>query len=419
MKKTMPHLPQAPGVYLFKNSDEGILYIGKAQSLKNRISSYFSNYKKDWKVTALIDEHESIEHIITPTTHDALVIEAKLIQEYQPKYNRLLKDGNPFVYIQLTKGLLPSFKIVRTNKGPGVFFGPFIHKYAARGALRFLNNTFGLNTCSTKIENGCLKYHLGICAGTCRNSFDKEAYQMRISLALAVLRNEQHTFKKTIETEIKQANKSLNFEKAKQLHHYLENVDYIFTTIKNKSSQEILAPHLAEAQAHKKIMLRRDPSLAIGLQDLLQTTHPIKTIDCFDISHFQSRNIVGACVRFTDGIPDKNKFRRFKVKHLSQQNDYAALQEIVMRRYSNDDLPDLILIDGGVGQFNCIQSILPHVTLASLAKKEEKLFTPSHPQGHHLNLHNPSEKTLISLRDYTHHFAISYHRLLQKKQLHR
>jgi len=145
--------------------------------------------------------------------------------------------------------------------------------------------------------------------------------------------------------------------------------------------------------------------------------HLVNTIDCFDISHFQGHSIVGSCVRFTHGKPDKNKFRRFKIKYLTDQNDYAALQEIVLRRYADSaELPDLILIDGGKGQLSAVQKVLTGVYIVSLAKKEELLFSSYFPQGIALTVHEDVGKILIALRDYAHHFAISYHRLLRSKR---
>jgi excinuclease ABC subunit C len=152
------------------------------------------------------------------------------------------------------------------------------------------------------------------------------------------------------------------------------------------------------------------------LQKLLELPERPETIDCFDISHFQSSYLVGSCIRFKDGLPDKNNFRRFRIKTLTQQNDYAALQEIVSRRYKNPaDAPHIVLIDGGKGQLSSVQQLFPGLLCISLAKREELLHTPLHPEGIHLDIQTPLGQLLIYLRDYAHHFAISYHRLLRTK----
>ncbi len=198
------------------------------------------------------------------------------------------------------------------------------------------------------------------------------------------------------------------------MHTYLENVETIFQTIKTKYSATKFKTDVFVATTPLPSTINKN--ISDEIQALLGITTPIRTIDCFDISHFQSRYIVGACVRFTNGLPDKNKFRRFRIKTIDQQNDYAALQEIVSRRYKDtNELPDLILIDGGKGQLSAIRSLFPQVRIASLAKREERLFHTNHPEGITLNIKTVAGKQLIALRDYTHHFAISYHRLRRQK----
>ena len=153
------------------------------------------------------------------------------------------------------------------------------------------------------------------------------------------------------------------------------------------------------------------------LQKTLNLAKEPQIIDCFDISHFQSQAIVGSCVRFIDGVPAKSKFRKFKIKSLIQQNDYAALQEIVKRRYKAGDLPDFIVIDGGKGQLNAVYGLLPDTPCISLAKREETVFVPHKSEGILLSLHTAMGKLLIALRDYTHHFAVRYHQHLKRRQI--
>lgn len=420
MKKLCPEgLPKLPGVYLFKDAQGVVIYIGKAKSLNHRVRSYFTNYKTDWKITSLIDEHETIAHVVTATEHEALVLEASLIGQYQPKYNRLLKEGQPFVYILYTQDPLPSFSIVRNKKKKGTYFGPFIHKMHARKAVQFLIHTFQLLLCNKKIANGCLYYHINKCAGSCKPDFDTAAYVTRAELALNVLENNRDAFIKEIKQEIATSSKELKFERARRMLGYLQTVDAIFETLNHHLSHATYASAVAHALTPRTYSPRIDSPdiLAHELQQLTGSNRPIRTIDCFDISHFQSKHIVGSCIRFVDGKPDKAKFRRFMVKTLSQQNDYAALQEIISRRYKKhpDDMPDLILIDGGIGQLNAIRSILPDAPLASLAKREERLHTLDNQEGIILDKHTTTGQTLIALRDYTHHFAITYHRLKQNR----
>lgn len=409
-------LPSLPGIYIFKNSLQEIIYVGKAKSLKKRVGSYFAKYGKDWKIDALLDEHANIEHIVTHTEEDALLLEAQLIKEHQPKFNVLLKSGHPFVYILFTQDPLPQIEIVRNRKNKGTYFGPFLHKNHARKVYAYLLKTFKLTWCSKKIAGGCLRYHLGLCAGNCKDIFDEEAYLFRIQLATNLLKNKYKQSLKELELKIEEYSNNLEFEKAKNLNDYYQNLEAIFATLKAKFNDTKYEKEVFLATTPLWKKTEEDTSLAYKIQQTFSLPVAPITIDCFDISHFQSSYIVGSCIRFKHGTPDKHNFRRFKIKTLTQQDDYKALQEIVTRRYKNsDDIPDLIVIDGGKGQLSAAQAVLPHALIVSLAKREERLFTPHHPEGILLDKNSDVGKLFIGLRDYAHHFAISYHRKRRNK----
>jgi excinuclease ABC subunit C len=412
MHKTIQKLlPTLPGVYFFKNKTGEIIYIGKAKNLRHRVYSYFQKNNRDWKVDAILAEYHDLDFIITKNETEAMLLEADLIQQHKPQFNTVFKDGQPFLYILVTSSTLPTLKIVRNKKEKGEYFGPLLHKTQARGVHRYIMNTLQLNICNKKLEHGCLDYHLGNCPGTCKPDFDLNEYLFRIELAKDLLHQKDKTFIARLDEKISAYNRSFSFEQAKQLHTYRDNVETIFHTLQTKYSPKKFKIELFVATTPGPTDLDQKE-----LQELLGIKTPLHTIDCFDISHFQSRSIVGACVRFTDGKPDKNKFRRFRIKTLDQQNDCAALQEIVSRRYKDpNELPDLILIDGGKGQLNAVKSLFAQTEFASLAKREERLFSAHHPEGIMLDVQTPAGKQLIALRDYTHHFAISYHRLRRKK----
>lgn len=508
-------LPNSPGVYLFKNLNNQILYIGKAKNLKKRIKSYFQN-NTNLKNIALIKNSFKIEHIKTKSELEAMLLEAELIKANQPKFNILLKDGQPFLYILITSPSkkLPELKIVRNKKAKGTYFGPFLEKTPTRKVYNFLIKTFRLKLCNKKIENGCLDYHMGLCAGNCKSNFDKNSYLERLELAKLALKKGHQKFLIHLQTEIENNNKLLNFEKSRELYEYLqafksvfknldENYSFknpeksliakdiwfldknkktlflfkekntslskkrIFTFLNNeenyieymtsyyqnfncsntilinfdikKSEKELLEKFLKKfhkkdqpvniikpkdghsynllklAQINVEQYFEKQNNLAMSLQKLLKLDKEIHTIDCFDISHKQGTFMVGSCVRFKDGQADKKNFRHFKIKTVHQSDDYASLQEIVKRRYKNpQDIPDLILIDGGKGQLNSVIKILPNANIASLAKKEETIFSQKIPFGKTLDIQDYSSQILIALRDYTHHFAISYHKKLSK-----
>lgn len=420
MEKTYKNdLPLLPGVYLFKKDTE-ILYIGKAKLLKKRVASYFSKRGTDWKIDALITEHTHIEHIITHSETEALLLEAQLIRDNKPKYNVLLKSGQPFIYILFTADDPRNVVIVRNKKDKGIYFGPFLHKKQARSAYSYIMKTFRLTMCKTSIKNGCLNYHLGICAGNCLANFDASDYRLRVELALDLLQGHYNQSLKKLSQQIKVYTQQLEFEKARTLHYYLKNLDTIFTTLQTRFSEKKYEREifLTTSPIDKKLI--EDPHIGTKIQHLLSLKKAPQTIDCFDISHFQSTYMVGSSIRFNNGIPDKNKFRRFKIKTLVEQNDYAALQEIVTRRYRNaEDLPDLMLIDGGKGQLSAITQLFPNCQIVSLAKREELIFAPHLAEPVPLNVATDAGKLLIALRDYAHHFAIEYHKLLRNKNFNR
>lgn len=421
MSKSMPeNMPNLSGIYIFKTEDNGVIYIGKAKNLKKRVKSYFKNQNTDWKIQELIREHSHIEHIITKNETEALLLEAQLIRKFKPKYNVLLKNGNPFLYILITQDeLLPELKLVRIKKEKGSYYGPFLLKQKARKVHEYLLRTFKLSLCSSKIDNGCLDYHLNKCAGNCLKNFNTEDYKIRLQLAQTLLDNNYKAGEKLIKAKLKEYNEKLEFEKARNLAAYLPDLENIFEVLKTGFSETKYSKEITAATIPLKFKIEKPLRALEDLQILLKLNSKPARIDCFDISHFQSNSLVGSCVRFTHGIPEKDKFRRFKIKSLVEQNDYAALQEIVSRRYKDPaDLPDIILIDGGKGQLSAITQLpcVSNATIISIAKREETIFGPNLPgSGYKLDIQTPLGQLLIAVRDYAHHFAVSYHRVLRRK----
>ena len=459
-KKHTKTIPKAAGVYYFKDKDGTVIYVGKAKILADRVNSYFQK-GHDWKVMALVEEYADIDYILTKNETEALLLEAQMIAENKPKYNVLLVEGQPFLYILFTTNdPSPTIEVVRNKRKKGTYFGPFLHKRQARGVALYLTETFRLWLCNKKIANGCLDFHLGKCSGSCMPHFDTADYLFRLTLAMDVLRNNHKESLKNLKEKIKEYNKALAFENARRLSGYAENLDTIFETIRTRFHEKKYEHDIFVATTPTKIAprdkaleelveflnlnkrpfdklrangpenntVRADPSASSGVnaQPARRSfsegwveafeQKQIKTIDCFDISHFQSSYLVGSCVRFSNGIPDKHNFRRFKIKTLEIQNDYAALQEIVLRRYRDPaEIPDLIVIDGGKGQLSSVQEILPNALIISLAKREETIYSNNLPEGKKLDIHSSVGQLLIAIRDYAHHFAISYHKLRRKK----
>ncbi len=529
-------LPAKPGVYLFKDAEGHILYIGKAKNLKKRGANYLQRVGRDVKVDGLMQESDHLDHQVTSNELEAMLLEAQLIQSNQPKFNVLLKTGQPFIYLLFTANKLSEVKLVRNRKQKGTYFGPFLDKGAARNVYDFLIKTFRLKLCKKKIEHGCLDYHLGICAGRCRPDFDMAAYQDRLELARRALSQGHKVFLDGLMTQIQEYNKQEEFERARELHGYYAACQKVFSYLDikpmsvggrvghdvwiladNKKSlhvfieqqnvlklkQSFYMPfidddlmqavpsctspgeppkdelleledyfigyyrtyrpanrilinfdlgaterdlyqkflkqwhHLDQdvtifnpsigheqsliryAMAHVGQELLKKATLGQALKKLLKLTKEPRVIDCFDISHKQGTFMVGSCVRFVDGQPDKPMFRHFHIKTVKGQNDYASLAEIVGRRYrEGQDLPDLVLIDGGKGQLSAVRALIPAgVDVASLAKREETVFGDRVPEGRRLDQATFVGQLLIALRDYAHHFAISFHRKIAREGL--
>lgn len=412
VKQKISTIPTCSGVYLFKNKENIVLYIGKAKNLKKRISNYFREKVNLWTVQMLQIEANDFEYFVTKSEHSALILEAELIKKYQPKFNTLLKDGQPALYFLFNfSKRVPDFKIVRTRKEAGEYIGPFLNAKMVRSVFDVLQRKLKLSLCNSKIDTGCLEYHIGICAGNCKLNFNLESYRFRVKLAFNIIKNKSSNIIKEIDNQIQKHISKQEFEEAKDLVAFKGNIDNIKVIIKdNFETNKIISELTYKVSKISKITISPN-DYAQQIKELLSLELAPNSIDCFDISHFQSREIVGSCIRFIDGKPEKKSFRRFKIKSLIEQNDYAALAEIVSRRYRNGDYPDLILIDGGIGQLNAVKDLVGNTQIVSLAKKEELIFKPGKNISIPLNIHTSSGKLLIGLRDYAHHFAISYHRL--------
>lgn len=409
IKNKLRDVPRSPGVYLFKDSQGNILYIGKAKSLRTRLASYFIDNVALWTVQMLQEEACDFEYFVTASEHSALILEAELVKNYKPKFNTLLKDGQPALYFLFTSYKnIPEFKIVRTRKEAGSYFGPFLNAKPVRALYRLLKQKLRLSLCNVKIPTGCLDFHIGICAGSCLDNFDLEAYKFRLKIAEEIVRGKTSSLDNLVEQQIKNAIEKFSFEEARELTEFKQHIDFIKKIVDENFSTNSISQDVAFRASSMSEQKISGLQMTEELQNFLELDFLPTKIDCFDISHFQSREIVGSAIRFVNCIPEKKSFRKFKIRSLFEQNDYAALAEIVQRRYRDGDYPDLIIIDGGLGQLNAVLPYLGSIPVASLAKREELLFMPNkipkklEPNG--------AGKVLLALRDYAHHFAITYHR---------
>jgi len=416
MPITQKSFPTSPGVYFFKNADNHILYIGKAKNLQNRLNSYF--HSNQIKVIELLKAAHEIDVITTNHEIEALFLEAHLIKQHQPPFNRLLKDGIPYIYIFFSQDKIPTISITKDKKKKGEYFGPFITKKDALAVVEYLKKSLQLSICSKKIKTGCLQYHINICAGSCKDDFDIEFYKSRLNLARQILDSNYKQAIEEISTSIDFHNKNLNFERSQHLVDYknhLIGLSTALTTLNKSTFTHLKNPDQKEIS---NITCLSDLKNRLGLSKI-----PYK-IDCFDISHMQSQSIVGSCVRFLNGKPDKKNFRHFNITSITIQNDYAALAEIVARRYKKiENIPDLIIIDGGKGQLHATEHLAPGTAMISIAKGDnrkvgaETIFFRNSEKTISVDLHQACDRLLLEIRDYAHHFAITFHR--KKQTLHK
>ncbi len=515
--KQIGQLPNSPGVYLFKNIEGIIVYIGKAKNLRARVRHYIQKGQDGFKESSIVRESSSLEHISTKTELEAMLLEAKLIQSHQPKHNVIFREGQPFLWLMVSTEKLPELVLVRNRKKKGTYFGPFIDKSSVRKVHDFLIKTFKLKLCHKKIPGGCLYYHLGMCAGSCKLDFNVDTYLERLELAKLALKQGHKKFLEYLQEKIQESNRALAFEQSREFHLYHQAFEQVFISLQadfslaqararkdiwvitpdehalflfteqdsvlkkkeifnfpyeqvsketaleyltsyyaqmlpaatiltniaiDKEELDVMEAFLSEwhkeggaatvmmpTEGHYASLVRmaviqaeqiqkKQASLGKLLKTLLELPGEPKSIDCFDVSHKQGTFMVGSCVRFVDGKPAPDFFRRFKINTVYQQDDYASLRELVTRRYKEvQDFPDLILIDGGKGQLNAVQDLLPMAEFISLAKREETVYSKRFMQGKVLDITTHPAQVLIALRDYAHHFAISYHRKLARSDI--
>lgn len=407
MLKRPKNLPKKPGVYIFRNQHDEMIYIGKAKSIADRIASYFNN-PDEYKVSMILHEATNLESIPVNSELEALYLEVDLIKKYQPKFNTLLKEGNPFIYLYFSepskKSLttIPTLSVVRTKNKKGTYIGPFLNKKSAYSVYNFLMRTFKLKLCKKKIAHGCLEFHIGICAGFCSPDFDLNFYKIRFELAKYLVSNDMKAALTTLDQEIKKSSELLQFEHAKSLLEYknsFQEFAYTLQKLENMPSKQ--------RQPDKSENL----DLLLAVQQRLHLQHIPYVIDCFDISHLQGNFIVGSCIRYVHGQPEPNSFRRFQVKSIVEQDDYTALAEIVRRRYkTGSNYPNLIIVDGGKGQINAIKPYIGSAELVGLAKREETIISSDFKYFIQLDRQRPEDLLLLAIRDKTHNFAITYHR---------
>jgi len=547
LKKAALDAPTEPGVYIMKDCDGQIIYVGKAKSLKNRVKSYFSG-EKDIKTATLMRHIRSFETIIVSSEYDALLLENTLIKQHSPKYNISLKDGKSYPVIRITHEEFPRiFRTRRIIKDDSLYFGPFTNVQNVNTMMELIDKLFPLRKCKTiKKKEPCMYYHINRCMAPCCGKISANDYSLHVQRVIKMLSGETDSLIIDLTSQMHEEARALQFERAAHIRNTIkaieslagedssvedlnpEDRDYIawaaegvfatFTVfsmrggkmtgrdlyrtrsaadetesleqfittyydpcrpppakiflqsnIKIKTTEdnnaenfcgnknfellinnwfnekfgrepELLVPEekhhaaiLAMAKQNAAEDLRKrlkergaGPALDEMMRVLNLETRP-QRIEGFDIAQLDGKHPVASLISFKNGVPDKKNYRYFKLRTvIGKVDDFAAMREAVKRRYSRQiregkELPDLILVDGGIGQVNAAKGILNDLgmdcDLIGLAKREEEIWFPEAKEPVVLSRQSEALKILQYVRDESHRFATNLNKKLRSKDL--
>jgi excinuclease ABC subunit C len=417
--------PQAPGVYLMKDSAGRVIYVGKAKNLRSRAGSYFLKGAAEEPRTAhWVSEICDADFVQCESEVDALLMESRLIKDVQPKYNKELKDDKTFPYLMITtREDFPRVEVTREPRDRGVkLYGPFANAGALRGAVQALQKIFRFRTCSLDIDEGderwrwfrpCLLASINQCTAPCALRISKDDYRRDVRRLQMFLDGQRTTLLKQLRREMQEAAKSLEFEKAALLRDELQMLE------KLDGRGEL------DTHAQPEVFFVDPKKGLAGLRKVLHLQLQPRTIEGVDIAHLAGGQTVASVVQFLDGLPFKPGYRRYKIRQVEGVDDFRSIHEVVSRRYrrlhdESDVFPDILLIDGGRGQLNAAmaafreQDISPPCLL-SLAKRDEEVFLPDAAEPLRLSRHSFALRLLQYVRDEAHRFAQHYHHILRKK----
>ncbi|HXX76334.1 MAG TPA: excinuclease ABC subunit UvrC [Nitrospiraceae bacterium] len=540
LQSKLAHLPDQPGVYLFKDAAGEILYIGKAASLADRVRSYFlKGADHSPKTTLLVSQIADLETIVTRSELEALILESNLIKRHRPKLNIVLRDDKHYPYLRLPiKEDFPRLSIVRrVQKDGALYYGPYTPAGALRETLKVIKKVFPLATCTIKIdgtaERACIEFEIKRCMAPCTGNQSKEDYQKIVAQVRQFLEGRDRELLDDLTAQMTAAAEQEEFEEAARLRDRLFKVERTLekqrVTQTNDTDQDVVGvarqgtavdlqllfvrgglligrkdffwPQAADAgdeelvrsaieqfynidgrppkelllpvelndvalieewlsdkrgdkvrlvapergMKHQLLLLAEENAVASvaehlrdelldrqavdELQRLLRLDHPPERIEGFDISNTMGNQSVASMVVWERGQLKKSDYRRFKIQTVVGANDFASMQEVVLRRYRDtEDLarPDVVLIDGGLGQLAAAREGLkqagqPNMAIIGLAKargeKDERIFLPGRKNPITLRANSPATHLVQRIRDEAHRFAITFHRRLRGKAL--
>lgn len=538
VQQSLSTIPEKPGCYSYRNAEGQVIYVGKAKNLRRRLSSYFQKTHEDRKTRALLNSFSTVEYIVVKTEHDALLLEYNLIQQYQPIYNVLLKEGDTYPYICIKREEYPrifiTHKVIRDGSE---YFGPYPNRSMAWTLIRLFRKIYQFRTCSLNLtEEGvkagrfrvCLKYHISCCFGPCEDFQTKEEYDRNVAEARKILRGEVREVKQALIHDMQLASEQLLFERAEELRLMIEQLDsfqaksavisdvigdalvissasdlnafyvnyfeihdgniiagrtleykkrleeeenHLFATAiqellkKTKGDvRELILPYMPEFsnfpgikitipqrgdrrklldlsmanvrqymkdkhhQAEKLNPEQRNTQILRELQSFVGLPTLPYHVEAFDNSNISGSNPVAACVVFKGAKPSKKDYRLYNIRTVSGPDDYASMAEVVTRRYrrmkeEGEELPDLIVTDGGKGHMSTVKEALAEVgvdiPVMGLAKDDKhntnQVLFGDPPQVIGIMQRGQVFYLLERIQQEVHRFAIQFHRKQRSK----
>jgi excinuclease ABC subunit C len=467
LQKKVHEVPHKPGVYLMRDQFNRVIYVGKARDLRKRVSSYFLPSKlaqADLKTRAMLEATWDFETHSVRSEAESVLLEGKLIKEYRPRYNVSFRDDKRFLLVKVDMSeKWPRFRLTRLKKNDNArYFGPYAGAGALRQTLNLMRKKFGVLTfgrgAPTERELKSSTYQVPVRL----SEITVEEYRERVAQACEFLEGRSREMIELLEEQMREAAERMDFEKAAELRNMIEDVRE--TTRQTRRFTRGTLPGAIDPMAD-----------AQALADALRLPHLPRVMECFDISNISTTHVVASMVCFRDGVPDKNCYRRYRVRTVEGQDDFASMAEVVRRRYSrilleaqeaNPDvaefsqeqafeglqrlgkqtsdsqrptsnvqrsdgyenkvpfvrLPDLIIVDGGKGQLSAacreLQRLGLHdLPIIGLAKEHEEIYRPGRAMPLQLPADSGALHLLQRIRDEAHRFANAYHQLLLKKRV--
>ncbi len=459
LRRKLGTVPHKPGVYLHKDRFGTVIYVGKARDLRKRVSQYFQSSRRmgwDLKFNALVEAIHDFDVHVVRSEPEALLLESKLIKEFKPRFNVSLRDDKHYLMLKVNlNDPIPRFTLTRIKQDDGArYFGPFPDSGALRSTLALARRQFHLRGCrpltpTDRDYKHCLYGHLKYCTAPCIANVTHEQYLAQVNAACDFIGGQCETMQEQLEGEMKKASAKQDFERAAQLRDLIRDLKYM----SKKTEKFPRVPY--------SLPLSINPVNDLAeLAKVLNLPVPPVRIEGFDISNISGTFAVASLVSFKNGRPDRANYRRFKIKTVVGQDDFASIAEVVRRRYTRllresevkvgqasslptpsearrealalkrspgrlearPTLPDLILIDGGKGQLGmaCAELKklgLERIPVIGLAKEFEEIYRPGESQPLRLGLDHPAVKLLQRVRDECHRVANSYNAELRLKKI--